>query len=519
MEPAINPDLPFLDLDVTPGQMWDIGWQEGTSTVQIFSFDPPGTGFDDQRDFPGAPGNNATTLGEARTNLFNAVLGAWGGTLESDVDVDVIVLWLPLPCTAGVGAVLAAAGTTFIFNDDTGILPLADVWYHAALAEAFAGADVTGPPAVDQSGNIDGGDVFVLMNSAIDDECLGPGTGYYYGLDGNPPPNLVDQAPTVLHEIGHGLGFSNFTDETSGGLVAGLPGIFDVFTLDLTTGKTWDQMTDEERRASAVNFRQVVWNGAQANAEAQNLLDPGVPELMINAPASIAGTIEVGGANFGPPLTAAGLSGEIACMKDGVPDVSYLNGCTEATNPQELAGKIALIDRGSCPFTTKVANAQAAGAIGAIIANNAGRGFFTMGGDDPSITIPAVMVGSQDGRRIREAACPETAVYLRDGRFQVSANWALPDGRNGDGVPVPLTSHTTSFWFFNPENLELFVKVLDGCDNPNFNTFWVFAAGLTNVEVTVTVTDTQTGFSRGYFKPFGPPFPPILNTDSFATCP
>jgi PA domain len=522
MEPAINADLPFLGLDVTPAQMQDIGWTLGSSQVTIWALDPPGFGFDDPRKFDGAPGNPATTLGDARVNLFNAVLGAWANTLESPVNIDVLVSWSPQFCDPAQGAVLGAASTTFIYASNDGSLPHDNVWYHAALTEALVGMDVTGSP-------LDGGgDIIVFINDSLDDGCLGPGTSFYYGLDGNNPSNQIDLAPVVVHEIGHGLGFANFTTEATGKEFAcddpndpcfdGLPGIFDLFTLDTTSGKTWDQMTDDERIASAINFRKVVWDGANASAAAATTLDPGVPELTVTAPAEVAGSYEVGTALFGPSIPPGGVAGEIVCLRDGVPDVTVLNGCTPAINPGELAGKIALIDRGACNFTVKVANAQAAGAIAAIIVNNAGNTPNTLGGSDPAIAIPAISLGRRDGNRIREAACPDSALLLGDDRFQVTAFWAT-DTDSGPATSLGMTKDSGFFYFFDPDNVELVVKVLNACSAPEFNRFWVFAGGLTNVEVDLTVVDTQTGRTKIYSNPLDHPFEPIQDTDAFATCP
>src|SRR5262249_32136716 len=78
------------------------------------------------------------------------------------------------------------------------------------------------------------------------------------------------------------------------------------------------------------------------------------------------------------------------------------DGCeTPFTNAAALSGKIAFIDRGTCAFTTKVKNAQVNGAIGAIIANNAGTGIFDMSGTDATITIPSLFVSQADGNAIR----------------------------------------------------------------------------------------------------------------------
>ena len=61
------------------------------------------------------------------------------------------------------------------------------------------------------------------------------------------------------------------------------------------------------------------------------------------------------------------------------------------------------------------------------------------------------------------------------------------------------------------------IKVLNGC-GLNLR-YWTFAGGLTDVNVVMTVTDTQTGAVKTYTNPQGAPFQPIQDTDAFATCP
>jgi len=83
------------------------------------------------------------------------------------------------------------------------------------------------------------------------------------------------------------------------------------------------------------------------------------------------------------------------------------------------------------------------------------------------------------------------------------------------GQAKPLTADTGTFWFFSAANLEVVVKVLDGCGAGNH--FWVFAGGLTNVHVVLTVTDTANGAVRIYQNPQGTPFAPLQDTSAF-TC-
>jgi hypothetical protein len=109
-----------------------------------------------------------------------------------------------------------------------------------------------------------------------------------------------------------------------------------------------------------------------------------------------------------------------------------------------------------------------------------------------------------------------TALCLSGGRFRVTADWQS-DAASGSGNAVALTLDTGYFWFFDQNNIEIVLKVLNGCGVNNG--YWVFAAGLTNVHVVLTVTDTKTGFVRTYINPQGVAFVPVQDTGAFATCP
>jgi hypothetical protein len=107
---------------------------------------------------------------------------------------------------------------------------------------------------------------------------------------------------------------------------------------------------------------------------------------------------------------------------------------------------------------------------------------------------------------------------LNGGRFAVTLHWSKPSSESGDGTGVGLTDDSGYFWFFDPANIEVVVKVLDACGLPA-QRYWVFAAGLTNVEATMSVRDSQTGSLRTYRNAQGAAFSPIQDTGAFATCP
>jgi hypothetical protein len=116
-----------------------------------------------------------------------------------------------------------------------------------------------------------------------------------------------------------------------------------------------------------------------------------------------------------------------------------------------------------------------------------------------------------------ECVPSETALCLQRGRFRVSATWRTATAQ-GVAKVRPETGDSGSLWFFVPDNLELLVKVLDACQNPDPK-YWVFAAGLTNVEVDISVTDTATQTTRHYRNPLNTSFAPVLDTSAFACAP
>ncbi|MEO1368183.1 MAG: beta-propeller fold lactonase family protein, partial [Acidobacteriota bacterium] len=116
--------------------------------------------------------------------------------------------------------------------------------------------------------------------------------------------------------------------------------------------------------------------------------------------------------------------------------------------------------------------------------------------------------------------CQETATRhcFLDGRFAVDVAWEDLQGGTGVGRTVPGASDESGmFWFFDPQNWEMLVKVLDGCA---FNDrFWVFTAATTNVGFTLTVTDTSTGEQMTYQNPVRTSAGAIVDTETLDGCP
>lgn len=345
-------------------------------------FDDPGEGYFDET--PAAPvgGNPGTTVGEQRRIVAQFAADLWGAVLQSEQPVFVGAQFNPLAPN-----VLGSAGATFVNRDFDGA-PMPGTWYFAALADALSG--------VDQNPG------FIDINSQFSSNFT-----FYFGLDGQTPAGQVNFLDVVMHEYGHGLGFANAANESTGTFIQGLPDIYSVFTYDNTTGKSWPQMTIAERQVSARNYGNVVFTGSSAGHGAGLVL--GVrQDFRIESPAAIAGAYPYGTAGFGPAISPSNFSGNVVLATDGVGATN--DGCSAFTNFAQVAGNIALVDRGTCNFTIKVKNAQDAGATGVLVADNvAGTPPPGLGGADPSITIPSIRISLAQGDAIK-AQLPGVAV-------------------------------------------------------------------------------------------------------------
>ena len=124
-----------------------------------------------------------------------------------------------------ISTVLGSAGPNTTHSDFPNA-PYPMTWYHQALANKLAGEDLD-PSA----------DIGITFNSAIGrPNCIR--VGWYFGVDGN-EGNQIELLPVVLHEMGHGLGFST---TTIAGVEEVYPSIYDRFLLDNTTGLHWHEM-------------------------------------------------------------------------------------------------------------------------------------------------------------------------------------------------------------------------------------------------------------------------------------
>ena len=365
------------------------GAQAGADFV-IYNADGPGEGFNDPTPVAPVGGNPGTTLGEQRINAFQQAASVWGASLDSTVPITIVAAFNPLPCSAS-SAVLGSAGPRWIFSDFPGA-PVADTWYHVALVSKLYGEDPVPTDAM----------ISAQFNSDLGKSGCLTGSPFYLGLDGNHGA-AIDLVTVLLHEFGHGLGFSTVTSSATGAQIGGRPSIYDHFAYDNTLAKTWVAMTDAERVASAINPRQLAWNGPNVTAAAPSALERGTPVVEVVAPTALKGRYLVGEAAFGAPFDVEGVDRQVVPVVEAgtlgtacVPFDDY--------NRRAAKERIVMVFRGTCTFSVKVKNAQDAGAKAVLVVDNvkvsppAG-----LGGTDPTITIPSGRITFDDGVKLLNA--------------------------------------------------------------------------------------------------------------------
>lgn len=143
--------------------------------------------------------------------------------------------------------------------------------------------------------------------------------------------------------------------------------------------------------------------------------------------------IETLAAAFGP--TDFDVTAVLSLVNDGTEP--FGDGCE--TIATDLSGLIAIIDRGDCNFTVKVKNAQDAGALGVIMANNVAGGVITQGGEDATVTIPSMMASLDKGDEIKAALAVNANLQAR------LFNQAQPlDGTLDNGIVAHEWAHYLS---------------------------------------------------------------------------
>ncbi len=234
--------------------------QVHATNVVLVNSDSANEGFNsNEAPFPNQTGNTGSTLGQQRLNVFQAAADYWEQRINSTVTIRVQINFDPLFCEPN-RATLGSAGPNAVFRDFPSA-PLSNTWYVEAVANSITGADQ------DSTSN----DISATFNSDIDNNnnCL-DGTNWWLGIDSPAPSGTISLFDTVLHEIGHGIGFLSLVS-ASGERFSNFNDAYMVNLYDQETGRAWTSMTDAQRAASAINGPDLTWNGSNANNNSSHL--------------------------------------------------------------------------------------------------------------------------------------------------------------------------------------------------------------------------------------------------------
>ncbi|HVS66815.1 MAG TPA: hypothetical protein VMT85_25290 [Thermoanaerobaculia bacterium] len=428
----------MLGLLVAAGSLPAIDFQ---ITVQ----DPAGFGFNDTTPVSPVPGNSGTTLGAQRLIALQAAADSIGDVVQGGTVRVRAFFDATLPCTQNTG-LLGRGGAEASFRNFTNA-PLRNTWYSSATADALSGSD-------QDPGEFD---IVIFFNPRVDSDagCLG-GDGFSYRTTGLAPAGQTRFYDVGRHELSHGLGFTSLVDRATGRRSQGRNDVFMVRLEDHSLGRTWPQLTDAERAASAIDDGDLHWFGPAVTADSFDLLDDGVD---------------------------AG-SGHVE-MRAAAPfnESNVVHWATEL-DPDELMESAATRDPSNAITLRAFAD----------------LGYTVDVGD------------TEDCKESDEALCLNTG-----DRFEIEVLWRDFAGTRRSAGTVPLARDSGLFYFLDPNNVELLIKVLNACGVNQH--YWVFYAATTNLEFDIRITDTQTGAVKTYSNLLGDSARTITDSNAFATCP
>lgn len=248
-----------------------------------------------------------------------------------------------------------------------------------------------------------------------------------YPLSFDAPPEVYEDASITnlfvwnnfIHDVWHHYGF----DEAAGN-----------FQENNYTGEGFGQdfVFADAQDGGGVNNANFATPPDGFNPRMQMFLwnTQGAPEsvLSLNSPTVLEGSVEAQvSSNFGPIITTEPTTADLILVEDELQDPldAYL-ACDDIENADALEGKIAVIRRGGCTFTSKIEKAQDEGAVAVIIVNNQGGPPIDMGGQSDNIEIPSVMISQFNGNQIitaLESGFTVNATLVNNGPFLLDGDY------------------------------------------------------------------------------------------------
>lgn len=402
------------------------------ATIQIINADALGQGLNDATPATPVAGNPGTTLGAQRLALFQHAAQIWASKIESTVPIRVRVSFpqddpnFGCATTPGAFVYLGFAGPMSVWYNFPNA-PRPNVLYPVALRNALAG-DTMQPETPE---------IQAKFNPQMDltPGCLTSYNGFWYGLDPTiaPPDDRFPLLPLVLHELAHGLASYTATNLANGEQFLDSATIYDLFLFDLQQARFWDEMNNAQRTASATNDPNLVWAGSHVQYALPSYVRP--PLRLRSGATPLNGVVQP--ATFGALVPREGLSGQVVAATPA-------DACAPLSNAAQVAGKIVLIDRGTCLFHIKSRHAEQAGAIAVMIGNITPEGSTPvpiLSGNDYTLTRPSVALAHALAQQVKAQiqTAPGTVFTLdfvpgqpdagaRNGMAQIHAPATLSSG-------------------------------------------------------------------------------------------
>jgi MYXO-CTERM domain-containing protein len=331
--------------------------------------------------------NPGTTRGDQALIVFQTAAAMWGATVRSTVPIlidsqfDSVTTNSEFQCTSQ-GTVLAYTQPTGYFSSNS--YPNPNAGYPIPLANALLGTYTSTATESQFQVNINAD----LGTSKCDFPAA-----WYFGLDTQIPQDGISLLTTLLHEFGHGLGFSSLVNPSTG---QGAPplSIFDFHIWDVADDAAWVTRSTAERKQLVTTPNSLAFQGPAVQADIPTYL--AAPPTLFTTFNSVTTDLNFSQGEFSGPLSGTGQ------LVAAVP----LDACSSLSNSNEVQGKFALIERSLadagvvCTFLSKAERAADAGAIGVIIYDSVPEGLIDMSGT-PALNIPATFISNTDGTTLQ----------------------------------------------------------------------------------------------------------------------
>jgi uncharacterized protein (TIGR03382 family)/uncharacterized repeat protein (TIGR01451 family) len=349
--------------------------------------DTKAAGFSDTTPAPPLGLNPGTTRGDQSLIVFQTAAAMWGATVRSTIPIVINSEFVSSTLNAEFDC--TSQGTVLAFTQPAGYLmssgfPVPQANYDIPLANALTGRNNLPDPTAEQ--------FTVNINADLGTSLCDFPASWYFGLDTQIPNDGISLLTTLLHEFGHGLGFSSLINPSSGS--GGLT-IWDFHIWDVIDNISLPNVSPGRVKNLITTTKSLAFQGPAVQADVPVFL--GVQTFLATTFNGATTELNFAEGDFSGPLEG---SGALAAT-------SPTDACSDLSNPTDIHGKFALVERSipdagnACTFYSKAQRAVDAGALGIVVYDSVvGESLVQMSGSPP-LDIPAVFISNTDGTTLQ----------------------------------------------------------------------------------------------------------------------